>query len=589
MRKYLFLSVMSMVLALPAVAQDPALQDPFKSSGKVISFNRLHTDGVTYGGIISLDGGQILVEGPNWDASLVHDGFATIDTWNFDSKDRYFFVDEKGKKAFGGQLFEGAGTFSEGKVFVAQKGRIKCMDTNGKILFTLPKDALYAMPFREGYAFYKGETGWWLVDEHGQDVFKECFADVQPFVSNGRIVVADGKTGLWGAMTVEGRQVLPFKYGYLGNINEAMLPEWVRVLGGPLLPFRTGDAKSKWGLLEVATGKEVVKPRYIGVLLDRGGFYFFGSEEENTWFDRKSRKWKDGPEDPEMPAALQDKYRQEWTHPITGTDLYMTAQKADMKFVIVHEDGRVAVPPTGYAYPAWADKEIMSTDYMARNMACARDGEAKDKLESRYMQADGDGNYETPDLTYFNPDAPDDCALFTDWIRDMAEEQEDPAKFSWDLKDIFLGTKPMKGILGNDRKEISVWFTDAEETEKGFAVKGKSSVAGGAACTFSGDLVISLLAVRTLESGKEMYLLHGQFYLEEDPGQKGSGYFDGCFLYYLEQTKGAKLVLVKDRNLPAELGYDMNKAFVGSWTSHRTGKGKRCNWADGFVPFSKPE
>jgi hypothetical protein len=92
----------------------------------------------------------------------------------------------------------------------------------------------------------------------------------------------------------------------------------------------------------------------------------------------------------------------------------------------------------------------------------------------------------------------------------------------------------------------------------------------------------------TMANGHIMYALCGTYYLEEDAGQKGSGVFEGHYLYYLEQLKDGRLTPVKDRNLPQELGYDMNKVFVGTWTSHRTGKAKRCNWSDGFVPFSQP-
>jgi hypothetical protein len=587
MRKLFFLSAFVLLAWIPAAAQDPALLDPFKTSGKVISFNRLHDDGITYGGLMSLEDGRFLIEGPNWDASLAHDGFATIDTWEYEKKDRYFFVDEDGRKAFGGRAFEGAGTFSEGKVFVAQEGRIQCMDTAGKILFTLPEDALFALPFREGYAFYKAESGWWLVDQKGRHVFQESFANAQPFVSNGRVVVLDGKTGLWGILSVEGRQILPFKYKYLGcQPQPASLPEWVRVLGGPLMPFATDGEEIKWGILEVATGKQIVKPAYYMVTPEKGGFSFW-SDEQDLWLDGQTRKFAKRPEDPELPAPLKGVYAPSWTFPITGTDLYVGRRESDMKSVIVQKDGKVVVPARGITYPFLADKEQMSPDYLSMEMGCAT-AYASSILEGYYM--DGDGDMGVPDLTSYDPDDENlyDSDAFLDWIVAMYGAPADTQDFSYNLKDIFLGGEPMKGILGNDRKEIRVWFTGVESTDKGFVVKGKSSVAGGASCNFGGELTMRTLAHTPLEGGKEVYMLFGESYLDEAPGQKGSGVFEGVFLYYLEQAGDGKLVLVKDRSLPLELGYDMNKTFVGTWTSHRTGTAKRCNWSDGFVPFSQP-
>ena len=586
MRKLLFVSVLALVTALPSAAQDPAMQDPFLSSGKVISFNRLKEDGLTYGGILSLENGKVLFEGANWDASLVHDGFSTIDTWNFEQPgSRFFFVDETGKKAFGGRTFEAAGTFSEGKVFVVRGGRISCMDTAGKTLFTLPADALFALPYREGYAWYKAESGWWLVDASGQPVFPESFADVQPFVVGGRVVAADAKTGLWGVLSVSGKVILPFKYGYLGVPEYADLLDWIRAVEGSLMPFRPEKEDYKWGLVEVPGGKEIAKPVYYHVLPESGGFSM-DSDEDVYWLDAKTRKFAAEPEKRQDPPALAAKYT--WIYPITGTDLYMARQQSDMKAVIVSSAGKVVVAPSGNAYPFWADKETMSSDYLGGTMGCARDEYAEVEMQRRFVAADGDYAYEMPDLTCFDPDSLDDSDWFWDYCMSITEEGAEFQDFTWDIKNIFLDPKPLTGILGNDLKEISVWFTAAEPTSGGFAVKGKSSVAGGAACNFTGELGCSILSPMTMANGHIMYALCGTYYLEEDAGQKGSGVFEGHYLYYLEQLKDGRLTPVKDRNLPQELGYDMNKVFVGTWTSHRTGKAKRCNWSDGFVPFSQP-
>ena len=588
MRKLLFASMLALVAALPSAAQDPAMQDPFLSSGKVISFNRLKEDGLTYGGIMSLENGKVLFEGANMDASLVHDGFATVDTWNLEQPgNRYIFVDETGKKAFGGRAFEGAGTFSEGKVFVAKNGRISCMDTAGKTLFTLPADALFALPYREGYAWYKAESGWWLVDASGQPVFPDSFADVQPFVVGGRVVAADAKTGLWGVLSLSGKVVLPFQYGYLGVPEYVNLLDWITAVEGPLMPFQPEKDDYHWGLLEVPGGKEIAKPVYYHVLPESGGFSM-DSDEDVYWLDPKTRKFAAEPQKRQDPPALSDRYT--WIYPITGTDLYMARQQSDMKAVIVSGSGKVVVAPSGNAYPFWADKATMSSDYLGCTMGCAKDEYAEVEMQSRFVAADGDYAYEMPDITCFDPDSQDDFEKFWDWCLFVTEEADaaEFQDFTYDLKSIFLDTKPLKGILGNDMKEISVWFTEADAGSDRFIVKGKSSVAGGAACNFTGELRYSILSPLTMENGHTMYFLCGTYCLEENPGQKGSGVFDGYFLYYLEQLKDGRLTPVKDRNLPQELGYDMNKVFVGTWTSHRTGNAKRCNWSDGFVPFSQP-
>ena len=587
MRKLFFVSTLALVTALSASAQkDPALQDPFLSSVNTIPFNRLKEDGLTYGGIISLDSGKILFEGPSWDASLVHDGFATIDASN-PEKDRYFFVDETGKKAFGGREFDGAGTFSEGKVFVAKDGRISCMDTAGKTLFTLPRDASFALPFREGYAFYKAESGWWLVDETGRHVFQESFAEVQPFVANGRVIAADGKTGLWGVVTPSGKEILPFQYGYLGVVNVVPVVEWVRALGGPLLPFREGDAGTNWGLVDVATRKVVLKPVYYVMYPESGGFRLY-QDESDSWFETKTRTMKEGPEEPVVPAALKNIFSPWWAEPITGSDLYLGRRQADMKFAIYRSDGTVVVPASGNVYPSLVNKEVLSTDYLAYTMGCAKDRDAERELLSLYDTADGDGLYEEPDLNYFTESHESEPYDFLEWCYSRAGEGEEFSSFTWDCQNMFLGTKPLKGILGDDRKEISVWFTTAEAKEDGFFVKGKSSVAGGAACTFTGELNYTMISPLTAETGQTFYLLFGTYCLEEDAGQKGTGVFEGTFLYYLERLKDGRLSPVKDRSIPKAYGFDMNKVFVGIWTSHRTGNNKRCHWSDGFVPYSHP-
>ena len=400
-------------------------------------------------------------------------------------------------------------------------------------------------------------------------------------------MVADGETGLWGILDVEtGNDILPFKYAYLGNENFAYLTEWVRFLGGSLMPFSPAGDFGHWGILDISTGKQVVKPVYYNIMPSRGGFYLNG-EDEDKWLDAKTKKMAPRPDDPELPAALKGVYASWWTFPITGTDLYAGRQESDMKSVIVRKDGKVVVAPAGYSYPFFLDKEQMSPDYLARCMVCARDEKAQAEVDGRYIQADGDG-MDNIDLTYYDPDSMYEKDDFMDWLYSVCGDPVESSDVAFNLKDIFLGTKPMKGILGNDRKEISVWFTDAKETKDGFSVKGKSSVSGGADCSFSGELTTTLLSVLTMENGKDMYMLFGTYYLEEDPGQKGSGVFEGNFNFYLEPGRNGDLVLVKDRSMPQEQGYDMNKTFVGTWTSHRTGASKRCTWSDGFVPFSQP-
>lgn len=167
---------------------------------------------------------------------------------------------------------------------------------------------------------------------------------------------------------------------------------------------------------------------------------------------------------------------------------------------------------------------------------------------------------------------------------------------TYDFSSLWLQTNNNKvlGIIGSSHQRIKVKILKVEKSPEGsleYLVQGKSWVKGSI-CDFSGKIMIKeVREFKRLHYGvddlyksigmKNQGILIADYEFNENTDQKYSGVFKGKLYskWYLnsdDQIEYDKIQLRSDRYL--------NNAYVGSWESYRTKKGKTCNWADYRVP-----
>ena len=169
------------------------------------------------------------------------------------------------------------------------------------------------------------------------------------------------------------------------------------------------------------------------------------------------------------------------------------------------------------------------------------------------------------------------------------------------LGKIWTSTKnhSIVGIIGSAHERIKIKFIEISKSEYNpnlYDVKGKSSVKGNV-CDFKGTIILQeIRTIKELHYGVDnMYadsniidqgIIIAEYRFDENKEQAQSGVFKG--------TVYSKWYI----NSVGEMKYDdiqsvsdayMNNAFIGTWTSHKTGTTKICNWGDYRVPLPKPD
>ena len=152
---------------------------------------------------------------------------------------------------------------------------------------------------------------------------------------------------------------------------------------------------------------------------------------------------------------------------------------------------------------------------------------------------------------------------------------------------VYESEVPSVGILGEDFKRVEMFFDENQASQQGltFKVGGKTKTFGSGVCPFTGTFTIKKIysCIDTL-SDVSAYVV-GTYVINEDPKAKGSGVFKGTYfaLAYIDEEN--RTITLDETMGPAD-GYE-NRVMVGTWTSYKTKKAKRCIFSDGRYPYSE--
>ena len=156
----------------------------------------------------------------------------------------------------------------------------------------------------------------------------------------------------------------------------------------------------------------------------------------------------------------------------------------------------------------------------------------------------------------------------------------------FDLKRIFeTGKKYQNGILGKNYKRIKVYITSAKKIDKSsFSLVGKTDVYGNVS-HFEGTIeVLSIFEFKKDFDYEGQGELFAKYTLYENPNDKYSGVFKGIFECSVIINHKKKIIEFDDAWIGAD-GY-ANRTYVGTWTSNKTKKKKKCIWGDYRLPFT---
>jgi hypothetical protein len=154
-------------------------------------------------------------------------------------------------------------------------------------------------------------------------------------------------------------------------------------------------------------------------------------------------------------------------------------------------------------------------------------------------------------------------------------------------KERFIPRSEPLGFIGNNYQRFYIHFVTAKRSTTNhlqYLVTGKTKVRSNV-CDFKGTITIKearLAPDPELPEYRTGYIA-GEYWIEEDRKQRGSGSFKGNFRSYWFITNDGKIKY--DTVLIAADGF-CNNQFTGSWTSYATGKSEKCNWGDYRIPDS---
>ena len=145
---------------------------------------------------------------------------------------------------------------------------------------------------------------------------------------------------------------------------------------------------------------------------------------------------------------------------------------------------------------------------------------------------------------------------------------------------------PSIGILGDNFVRVEMFLDENQASQQGltFKVGGKTKTYGGGICPFTGEVVIDKIysCIDTL-SDVHAYIV-GHYVINEDRKAKGSGVFKGTYFALVTIDDDNRTISLDETMGPAD-GYE-NRVMVGTWTSYKTKKAKRCIFSDGRYPYS---
>jgi len=160
------------------------------------------------------------------------------------------------------------------------------------------------------------------------------------------------------------------------------------------------------------------------------------------------------------------------------------------------------------------------------------------------------------------------------------------------------------GYIGDNYQRIHIRLVSViknQDTHNEYLVYGKSKVKNNI-CEFQGKFIITHVREFNRTEREALYkeaLKHGdeeaisrlgktrgfilaEYYLYENPEQKGSGFFKGVVKsYFFINEKGE--LFFDDLDLEYSDTYNNNQ-FLGVWQSYETGTQKPCNWGAYRIP-----
>jgi hypothetical protein len=143
------------------------------------------------------------------------------------------------------------------------------------------------------------------------------------------------------------------------------------------------------------------------------------------------------------------------------------------------------------------------------------------------------------------------------------------------------------GFIGENYQRFYIHFIMVHRSPTNYLqylVTGKTRVRNSV-CDFKGTITIREAHLESdpdVPEYKTGYIV-GEYRLEEDRQQKGSGYFKGKFRSNWFIARDGK---IRYNTLKMIADDFCNNQFIGSWTSYATGKGEKCNWGDYRIPDS---
>ena len=208
-------------------------------------------------GFIDLNG-TIIIPCEYDDVTYFNDGLAMVK-----QNEMWHCIDKTGNIVFSYDCITTKG-FSDGLAMVAVGDESNpgagYIDQNG--VMVIPADFFNGLSFSNGRAPVSDGTRWAVIDKAGTNITDFDFTGIFGTFVEGMLPVQN-ESGKWGAIDINGTQVIPFEYDTVNNFTEGL----ARVRKG-----------SKWGIID-RSGNEIIPCDYDDVMYGEGYFTLLKDRE----------------------------------------------------------------------------------------------------------------------------------------------------------------------------------------------------------------------------------------------------------------------------------------------------------------------
>ncbi|WP_264847827.1 hypothetical protein, partial [Capnocytophaga catalasegens] len=162
-----------------------------------------------------------------------------------------------------------------------------------------------------------------------------------------------------------------------------------------------------------------------------------------------------------------------------------------------------------------------------------------------------------------------------------------------DITPLLLNKMPYIGFIGKNKKRLDIRFSSIQKIKRGgYIAKGNSLVSNNKR-DFEGVISIDTIFYFSklcygLEDEykgdvKAQGIIVANYKFKEDDKLTATGTFEGKLLirWYIN----SKNILLYD-DIESYSDPYFNNAFIGTWTSYKTGKTQQCNWGQRRIPCS---